>query len=64
MDSAMRNALEQYADALESVARTPMYKEHAEKIDSITNGKCRSNLYTIAWELKQIARFGTSSFGV
>jgi hypothetical protein len=63
MDAAMRNALEQLADSLESIARTGMYKEHKEQIENITN-KVPTDLFTMAWDIKQIARWGTASFGV
>lgn len=63
MDSATRNALEQLADSLESIGRTPMYRKHKEIMSNLAP-KLPSDLFVIAWDIKQIARFGTNSFGI
>lgn len=63
MDNAMRNTLEQLADSLESIGRTQMAREHKEHMQSLAP-KLNADLFAIAWDIKQIARWGTPSFGV
>ncbi len=63
MDNATRVALEQLADNLESIARMPMTREHIEHMSRIAPREA-VDLYSIAWQIKQVARWGTPSFGV
>ncbi len=64
LTSEQRARLERLADELEGIARTSTYELHTQNMEGVLQNKAPANLYTLAWDIKQIARWRTVSFGV
>lgn len=59
----LRVALERIGDELESLGRTSVAHDLKENMRPVSH-RISTDLFTIAWDVKQIARWNTSSFGV
>ena len=59
----IRLRLEELADELEGLARNPSMRNQKEQMRNLAP-KIPSDLFVIAWDIKQIARWGTTSQGI
>lgn len=63
MTNQQRARLESLADELEAIAREPEVRE-TKKHMRLLGAKIPTDLFALAWDIKQIARWNTSSFGM
>lgn len=61
---AERAELERLADEMEVVARRTISRDTYARTSSNNEVNVSSALFAYAWELKQMARTGTASFGI